>query len=99
MPWFLLKIDGFSAQCQVMDDTYNFILYVSSMSSYKCSTLLHPAGGSSVTQFTIKPASSGSQDSHKAESEVSVAAVTNHPEEEPDKAPKHSMVLEDKMSH
>lgn len=53
--------------------------------SCKWSVLPRPAGGSSVTWFTLKPASSALKPRlpQSPVYEVSVAAVTNRPEEEP----------------
>lgn len=69
--------------------------------SHKWSKLLHPAAGSSVTRFTIKLASSILKPRlpQSTEYEVSVAAVTNGPEEEPDTVQMYLTVLGDKMSH
>lgn len=53
--------------------------------SCKWSVFPHPAGGMSVTRFTLKPARSALKPRLPQNSvyEVSVASVTNHPEEEP----------------
>lgn len=67
--------------------------------SRKWSVPPRPAGGSSVTRFTLKPASSALKPRlpQSPVYEVSVAAVANRPEEAWSKM--HSTVLEDKTSH